>query len=354
VNQRYLVFISEAVELCGVEAFTRLLAEHFGARAKVHVLDADVGGLARALEDSDAVVFNFPIVGWKPRLLSPGLAALVARLRGKGVVAFLHEWLALDWKRRVVLLPVVLLATRLCFSAPEIAEEFAGTWLSRLVTRKRQVVPIPPNIMAPSVPQQTEHSRALAEERRAGRFILGQFGSIYPKKQSSVVLQVAARLLEQGHDVGVVFIGSFIKAFDTVEADFFATAKALGIEERLRVTGYVKTDAELAALFAEVDVFCYLFPEGLTSRRGSVLAAALSGKPVVVNAPANPAALEHHGLFQRLIEVDAIRLVPTEADVATLADAVLAARHAPPTALNGEAEIEALWGSIVARVDAEA
>ena len=156
--QRYLVFISDADQLCGVEAFTRLLAEHFGARAETHVLDADVAGTVRALKGRDVVVFNFPIVAWKPKLIAPGLMALIARLMGRDVVVVLHEWLALDWKRRVVLAPVVALASRIGFSASEIADAFAGTRFSRLVTGRRSVVPVPPNIVPPASFAETDQN----------------------------------------------------------------------------------------------------------------------------------------------------------------------------------------------------
>lgn len=351
MGQKYLVFVSAARQLCGVEAFSRLLAQHFGSRAATHVLDADLLGLGRALRSQDAVVFNFPIVGWKRRLFTPGLAALVARLMGKDVVVFLHEWLALDWKRRVVLAPAVLCATRLKFSAPEIAAEFAVTRLSRFVTGKRQVVPIPPNILPSETKAESEHSRALSAQRRAGRLILGQFGSIYPKKQSAVVLQVAAELLRVGHDVGVVFAGSFIRGMDNVEGNFYASVQELGLSDRVMVTGYIADDDVLAGIFAEVDVFCYLFAEGLTARRGSVLAAALSGRRVVVNAPLAAEALEHHVLFQRLIETSTIRLVPTDADIPAVAAAVLAAGSEPVEPFDVAREVDALWTSIGSRID---
>ncbi|HWV21478.1 MAG TPA: glycosyltransferase [Devosia sp.] len=352
MSQSYLVFVSAARRLCGVEAFSRLLAEHLGARAQTRVLDADPLGLVRALRGKTAVLFNFPIVGWKRRLLAPGLAAALARLMGKDVVVFLHEWLALDWKRRVVLAPVVLCATRLKFSAPEIAAEFAGTGLSRFATDKRQIVPIPPNVLPVDAMRETDISRALCAQRQAGRLLLGQFGSIYPKKQSAVILQVAAELIGQGHDVGVVFAGSFIKGMDNVEEDFFASVRELGLADRVTVTGYVAGDDELAGIFKQIDVFCYLFPEGLTARRGSVLAAALSGHAVVVNAPAQGNALDHHGLFQRLIETRAIRLVPTQADIPTVASGVLLASREPPEPLDGDVEMANLWQGIGAGIDA--
>lgn len=351
MTKRYLVFISEATRTCGVEEFTRLLAARFGARAHRHVLDGRVLRLARALKDVDAVVFNFPVVAWKKKLLSPFFSALTARLMRRDVVVVLHEWLALDWKRRIVLSPVLLLANRILFSAPEIADEFAETRLSNFVSKRRGIVPIPPNLVPPPVLSQTTHSEALREQRRKGRMILGQFGSIYPKKQSTAVLHVAAELIAQGHDVGIVFAGSFIKGMDNVEEQFFSLARELGVADRLLVTGYIAGESELFAIFDEIDVFCYLFPEGLTSRRGSVLAAALFGKPVVVNAPARPDALDHHDLFRRLLDLQAIRLVPTNADVPTVAQAILQATEARPDKPDFNAGIESVWQRIVAITD---
>lgn len=354
MRPKYLVLISAAAETCGVEAFSRLLAKALGGRGDTAVLGAGLSGLHRAIAASDAVVFNFPIVAWKKKLLAPGLTALLARVMGRDVVSVLHEWLALDWKRRIVLMPVVLLSNRLVFSAPEIAAEFAGTRLSGLVTRERVVIPIPPNIAPEVVPWPTVHSARLQEMRAAGRMILGQFGSIYPKKQSGLVLDVAARLLAEGHDMGVVFAGSFIKGMDDVEAQFFARVEALGLRDRVIVTGFVAGDDELAGIFEAVDVFCYIFAEGLTARRGSVLAAALSGKPVVVNAPEHDEALAHHRLFLRLIAEGQIHLVPFEADIPAIAEAVIAAKSSAHSTLSAEAEIDTLWQDITHRLDGPA
>ncbi|WP_313664374.1 glycosyltransferase family 1 protein [Shinella sp.] len=352
MTKRYLVFISEAARTCGVEEFSRLLAGRLGVRAQTHVLDYRIWRLFGALKNVDAAVLNFPVVAWKKKLLSPTLCALVARFMRRDVVVVLHEWLALDWKRRIVLAPALVLASRILFSAPEIAAEFAETRLSSFVTRRRGMVPIPPNLLPPSELRQTPHSEALREQRRNGRLILGQFGSIYPKKQSTAVLQVAAELIAQGHDVGIVFAGSFIKGMDNVEEQFFDLARKCGVADRLLVTGYIADESTLFAIFEQIDVFCYLFPEGLTSRRGSVLAAALFGKPVVVNAPASAKALDHHDLFRRLIETHAIRMVPTNADIPTVASAVLQAAEDKPNKLDLVAGLETVWRQIVLAVDA--
>jgi glycosyltransferase involved in cell wall biosynthesis len=192
----------------------------------------------------------------------------------------------------------------------------------------------------------------IREQRRLGRTVIGQFGSIYPQKNCAELLNIARILLAGGHDVAVAFIGSFIKAMDDVEADFHRQVEQHGLAGRVLVTGYVGTDREVFAAFREVDVFCYRFTEGLTSRRGSVLAAAASGRTVVTNAPRDPDSLAHHGLFQTLIAGGNIVTCPTDADAGAMAAAVARAiGNGPPASQDFEAEVDKLWQAVIERLD---
>ncbi|CDM62805.1 MULTISPECIES: glycosyltransferase [Rhizobium] len=353
LKRRYLALVSDASQTCGVEEFARQTVLRLAERADQHVLDDEIRRLTSSLADVDAVIVNFPVVAWKKKLTQPIAAALTTRLHRKQLVVVLHEWDALDWKRRLVLAPVVMLATQILFSAPEVAAEFARSPLSALSTSRRGVIPIPPNLALPTVLHDGLVARTLEEQRKAGRLILGQFGSIYPKKQSTAVLEIAARLLALGHDVGVVFVGSFIRGTDNVERDFYALADKLGISGRVTVTGYVANAEELFGIFKHVDVFCYLFSEGLTARRASVLAASFSGKPLVVNAPRQPDAVAHHGLFRKLIDGGAIRLVDTQADANAMAAAALEASQSPVVSIDAKAEVDALWNAVIDALDGE-
>ena len=139
---------------------------------------------------------------------------------------------------------------------------------------------------------------------------------------------------------------------DNVEEDFNRQVTEQGLADRVLVTGYIATASELFAAFREVDIFCYRFEEGLTSRRGSVIAAALSGKVVVTNAPRQADSLSHHGLFQTLLANRNVVTCPVDADIDTMADLVTRTIQAPPPApLDFNAEISSLWASIVARLD---
>ncbi len=334
-----LVLVSDNGTPCGVEAFARRFAETAGART--HVLDRHPGALAQALEGADALVLNLPVVAWKATLIEPTLAAAVARRRCAEVIVVLHEWADLDWKRRASYAPLLPLATAILFSSPEVSDQFAASPASRLATVKRGIVPVPPNLSRPAVTAETPHSRRLAAERAAGRLVIGHFGSIYPKKQSTVVLEVAAELRRRGLDVFCAFVGSFVKGQDRVEEQFRARAAELGLADRMMVTGYVATDAEVFGILDACDLFLYSFAEGLTARRGSVLACAMTRRPVIVNAPERPGAFDHHPTYQRLIAEGALMLAPHNATPAALADAVQAAIGAQ--ASQRGVDVEAAW-----------
>jgi glycosyltransferase involved in cell wall biosynthesis len=343
--RRELMLVSDASATCGVEEFARQSALRVGG-AITHVLGAP--GFLQKLGLVDGIVLNLPVVAWKRRLLAPIGAAMMARARGRGVTLVLHEWADLALARRISYLPLLPLATRVLFSAPEVRAQFEATPISKITTGARAVVPIPPNFTVPGWTHPTALSEALAADRARGTLVLAQFGSIYPKKDPLVLLEVLAELAQRGVAARLVQIGSFIG--EAIEAEFFARAAALGVADRVAVSGYVASAPELYALFAEVDVFVYPLSEGLTSRRGSVLAAAMSGRPVVVSAPARADALAHHALFQSLQRTGSLQFAPRAASPQALADAVLAARGTPPRPMQSAHEIEALWRDVADRL----
>lgn len=325
--ERLCVLVSDSPTLCGVEAFARRLAATAGPAGRTVQL-----GEAPHLQPGEALVINLPIVAWKKRLAAPIAAAAAARAAGREVVLVLHEWADLDWKRRLSYAPLMPLATALVVSSPEVADQIAASPLGRLAPKRRAIAPIPPNLVRPATTRGSPHTARIAAERARGRLILGQFGSIYPKKQSTIVLDIAAALVARGEDPFVVFAGSFVKGLDRVEEEFRAHIAALSLTDRVLVTGYVADDAEVFGVLDAVDVFAYVFAEGLTARRGSVLAAAMTGRPVIVNAPVAVAAFDHHPTYRRLLDKGVLRLVPHAAGPDSLADAVLAARNAPRVA----------------------
>ncbi len=303
---------------CGVEMFARGLARAVGELGlesrtlAVAGRRGEAAALWRALAGAEALVVNLPVVAWKKALLTPWLALAIAWLRGPRTIVVLHEWADLHPLRRAFISAYLLFAQVVLFSSPTVRDEFLSSPVGRLPFAFG-LVPIPPNIAPPASRLRSPAVLRVEAERADGRLVLGHFGSIYPKKQSTFVLEVAHALQAINRSVFVVFIGDFVKASDDVEARFFARARELGLEASIMVTGYVEADAEIFALFDAVDVFVYAFADGLTSRRGSVLTCLESGRPVVVNAARSESEFDHHPVFRRLIAQGGLRIAPADA-----------------------------------------
>jgi len=137
----------------------------------------------------------------------------------------------------------------------------------------------------------------------------------------------------------ILFIGGFTNSIDGYESQFLQKVKALDLERAVFVTGYVERTAELFALLECADLFLYLFPEGLTTRRSSVLTSIEAGRPVLVSDPACASEVAHHPGYRALIHDGAVQLISRDAALSQIADAVVQA---------------ASQGSIARRVDFEA
>jgi glycosyltransferase involved in cell wall biosynthesis len=322
---------------CGVGQFTRLLYEaieklHPG-RSTTLTLTRSEGSIAdiwRAVGSAQSTVCSFPIVAWKRVIWRPLLALAIARLRRRRVVLIQHEWESLHWLRRLTYLPALLLADTIIMFSPLVRRELASDPLVGWTAAKCVLAPLPSNIEAPSEVTDSPLRQQLAAARQSGRLVIGHFGSIYPGKQPNALLDIAAILKARGRNPLVVYVGSFIKAFDNVEPDFYAHVDKLGLSNDVVVSGYVASDAEVFGLFGEIDAFCYVLAEGLTARRSSILASVQSGRPVIVTGPTDADEFDHHPRFKALIDRGAISLVASDSPHEAYADRIVQALESLP------------------------
>jgi glycosyltransferase involved in cell wall biosynthesis len=343
---------------CGVGQFTRLLREAVEkldpGRSIALTLTRSEGGIGdiwRAVGSAQAVVCNFPIVAWKRVVVRPLLALLIARLRRRHVLLVQHEWASLHWLRRLTYLPALLFADKIIMFSPLVRRELANDPLVGWSAAKSVLAPLPPNIAAPRETSSSPLRRQLAEARSSGRMVIGHFGSIYPGKQPSALLDIVAILWESGRRPFAVYIGSFIKAFDNVEQEFDARVNELGLADDVIVSGYIESDAEVFGLFEEIDAFCYPLEEGLTARRASILTSAQSSKPVIVTGPANADEFDHHPRFKALIARGAIGLVPPGSPPQAYADRIMQAIDAPPA--PAPFDFEGWWRDVAQSISAQ-
>jgi glycosyltransferase involved in cell wall biosynthesis len=331
-RERCLFLLPTSDEECGVESFARLLVSalqsdypnHGYAVLPVSGRWRDLPAVFRNILAADQVVFSVPLVAWKRRLLLPLAILLFARLAGRTVNVFMHEWAAMHRLRRITLAPFLWLSRTIIVVSPFIADQIAGTrWLPG-AGRKCRLVPNAPTIRRPVEANVTERVRRVRAAAENCDVVIGYFGAIYQGKAATALLDVGADLQRRGIRALIVFIGSFLKSIDGYEQQFWAKAAELGIEDRVIVTGYIADEAELYTLFDEVGAFLFLFPEGLTARRSSVIHTLQSDRPVVVTAPRTMAEFAHHAGFTRLIKAGVLSFIPPGADMRAIAGQLLA------------------------------
>jgi glycosyltransferase involved in cell wall biosynthesis len=331
-QQRCLFLLTPSKEECGVGSFSRLLVDALQndypddgyAVLAVSGRWRDLPALFRKIAAADQVVFSVPLVAWKRLLLLPLVVLLFACVVRCRVNVFMHEWTALHWLRRLALAPFVLLSRTIIVVSPFIAGEIAGTpWLMG-AARKCRLVPNAPTIRRPAEPRVTECVAGLREAAKTCDVVIGYFGAIYKGKAATALLDVCENLRESGIRALIVFVGSFIKSLDGYEQQFWSKVAEYGIEDQVIVTGYIADEAELYTLFEEIGSFLFLFPEGLTARRSSVIHTLQSDRPVVVTAPRSMAEFAHHAGFTRLIETSVLSFIPAGADLRAIADQLLA------------------------------
>jgi glycosyltransferase involved in cell wall biosynthesis len=331
-RQRCLFLLSPSKEECGVESFARLLVSALqndypdDGHAVLAVSNRwrDLPGVLRKIAAADQVVFSVPLVAWKRLLLLPLVVLVFARVVRCRVNVFMHEWTALHWLRRLALAPFVLLCRTIIVVSPFIAGEIAGTpWLMG-AAKKCRLVPNAPTIRRPDEPRITERVLRVREAAKSCDVMIGYFGAIYKGKAATALLDVCEDLRKSGIRACVAFIGSFTKSLDGYEQQFWSKVAEYGIADRVIVTGYITDEAELYTLFEEVGSFLFLFSEGLTARRSSVIHTLQSDRPVVVTAPRSMAEFAHHAGFTGLIEAGVLSFIAEGADRRAIANQLLA------------------------------
>jgi glycosyltransferase involved in cell wall biosynthesis len=332
-----LFLAARSSEPCGVETFTRTLVDALSAsdRDGRYVLEdvsgrwRDVPGLLRQIMRADCIVFGFPLVAWKRKLAIPLLLLLFARVLRRRVTTFAHEWSGMNLLRRAVLAPYLLLSRDIVVLSPLIARQIVGDPLFGRAARKCRLVPHPPTVRAPTTraPERMASKAVSAVERAAQNadLVIGHFGALYQGKASMALLEVCAHLRGRGIRPLMVFVGSFTPSLDGFEGKFRARVRELGLESQVIVTGYIETPEEVFALFERISAFLFLFPEGLTARRSSVITCLQSNRPVVVSEPQSRDEFVHHSGLTALIDAGALSFVPRTAGVGEIANCLLAA-----------------------------
>jgi glycosyltransferase involved in cell wall biosynthesis len=355
VRQRCLFLLTPSKEACAVENFVQKLVGALQSRYPdqgYEILPVsgrlrDLPFIFRNVAAADHVVFSLPLVAWKRMLLIPLVILLFASVIGTRVSVFMHEWKGLHWLRRIALAPVVLLSRAIVVVSPFISEQIAADWRLVGAGAKCRLVPHPPTVLRPPGRHVTERVKRVQEAAERADVVIGCFGSIYKGKAATALLDICRHLGDRGVRALIVFIGNFTKSLDHYEQEFWSKIKGLAIEDRVIVTGFIPSETELYTLFEEIGVFLFLFPEGLTARRSSVIACLQSDRPVLVPAPHSATEFDHHEGFSALIGGGIVPFIPAGADLQAIANQLLVVAR-QPSRTAPVIDAEAWWNAATA------
>lgn len=351
---RCLFLVPEAGVPCGVRDYTSKLVSSLRrqplgeAYEEVPVAPLGIASAARRILRADTIVFSFPLLAWSRTVLLPILLLLLGSATGRRTVLFLHEWSDLHPLRRATYLPFVALCRTIIMLSPTVKAGFQSDPVVKWASSKCRLALHAPAVLRPATRESSSRVEQVQKFASGCDIVIGYFGSIYRRKEPAVLLEVCRYLRRNHIRASVLFVGGFTNSIDGYESRFLQTVRAMGLEDAVFVTGYVESTPELFALLECADVFLYLFPEGLTTRRSSVLTSVEAGRPVLVPDPACAAEVSHHPGYCSLIRDGAVQLIPREAALPQIADAVVAAARRGPIARP--VDFEAWWELAAASV----
>lgn len=156
--------------------------------------------------------------------------------------------------------------------------------------------------------------------------LLGYFGFLNETKGADTLIDALAQLDDHHH---LVFIGGQTGASDPHNNEAFLIGlrervAALGLHRRVHWTGFLPPEG-VSAHLAAADVMVMPYRDGVSLRRGTLMAALAHGRPLITTHPAEPSPEFRHGENMWLVPPDDPAALAKAVDALT-ADESLGAR----------------------------
>jgi len=263
----------------------RGIAREWGPRALGAVAAACREEGAHALLVQYAPDLYPPGPGWinslplAMRALSPGIPAVVS-LHTVGVPA----------PGSMLGAALMILSAHALIATNEEVSHLLGKYL-RPSLRKTVEIPIGANVEPPRRdPGARREARARFIAERgipADAGLLAHFGLYYPGKGAEQILEAAGAWKREGRAFRLFMIGARREGDGGFYEGLRARGRGLGLAEEVIWTGYLPEE-EASAILLGADLFLAPYEGGISTRRGSLMAALAHGLPVVSTPPRIP------------------------------------------------------------------
>ena len=214
----------------------------------------------RQIEDR-TLNLQYPTMGYGTSLVPHLMTIYAVVFLHKRLYVTVHEYSQLGWKGKAALQFLFFFATNVIFTT---SYELALAHKQGLSAKKGVVIKINSNIPA------SAHIKPM-EERQ---WDTGYFGYIRPLKGLEDFIPVAEALSHEGKRVYIM---------GQTQPEFASFHEPLLLDLKQKGIVYIgdKTQEEVADLLADTKIMYLPYPDGLSERRGSFLAAVVNGAAVV-------------------------------------------------------------------------
>ncbi len=220
--------------------------------------------------------------------------------------------------------------------------------LAPLLRRPPALIPIGSNIRPEPPPGYDRSAWRAGAGAGEGSVVLAYFGFLNESKGGEELIRALALLRQRGEDVRLWFVGGQVGHSDPTNRAYLARVqelvRELGLEPYVRWTGFTAPE-EVSANLLAADLCVLPYRDGVSFRRGSLMAALAHGLPVVSTWP--------RVALPELVDGENMALVPP-GDAEALASRIAALIAEPPArwrlargALALSARFD--WGPIAAR-----
>lgn len=257
--------------ICGVGDYTHnVLSSNTGREWKLyHRTDWRLSKLPAIVREIDAfhaeqIFMQYPTQGYGWSLVPHLLCTYYSLVRRTRFTVVLHEFSQLSAKARAAATLMVRTAHQLIFTNE--FERAEACRASASVMRRSRIVKIASNIPVADVCLPTA-SRPID---------LAYFGHIRPHKGLEQFVAAAAAARAAHPDWRLLLMGQIPLGFEDFAKEILSQCTALGVDVRLDL------DAEaVAGVLAQVKAVYLPFPDGISERRGTAMAAMANGALVL-------------------------------------------------------------------------
>jgi glycosyltransferase involved in cell wall biosynthesis len=214
--------------------------------------------------NAERIFIQYPTQGYGWSIVPHLLCVYYSLIRKVNCTLVLHEYSQLSVKARIAVKLMLLTATNII-----VTNEFERTEVARVsksVSRRSKVVKIVSNIPV--------SKNILKTNLR--KYDLAYFGHIRPKKGIEDYLDVAAKIRFMHPNCSLLLIGQIPPGFEDYSQKIIEQCLYLKIETKQNLNAEVVAD-----LLAQVKVTYLPFPDGISERRGTALAALANGSIVL-------------------------------------------------------------------------